>query len=67
MLKHGDMTHIPTMSHEEMEISFFNQYFVFQKTRKVDSQLVYQGFVQETEKVLIGIPKKLNRTITLSN
>jgi len=66
MLKHGDMTHIPTMSEKEKEISFFNQYFVFQKIRKVDSQLVYHGFVQDTEKVLIGVPKKLNRTITLT-
>jgi hypothetical protein len=66
MMKHGDMTHIQPMSDKEKEISFFNQYFVFQKTRKVDSQLVYHGFVHETEKVLIGVPKKLNRTVTLA-
>ena len=66
MIKHGDMTHIPVMSEKEKELSFFNQYFVFQKIRKVDTQLVYHGFVHETEKVLIGVPKKLNRKITLA-
>ena len=65
MLKHSDMVHIPTMSEKEKDISFFNQYFVFKKTRKVDSQLVYHGFVHDTEKALIGVPKKLKRTITL--
>jgi hypothetical protein len=65
MLKHSDMVHIPAMSEKEKEISFFNQYFVFKKTRKVDSQLVYHGFVHDTEKALIGVPKKLKRTIVL--
>jgi hypothetical protein len=66
MIKHGDLTHIPVMSEKEKELSFFNQYFVFQKIRKVDTQMVYHGFVHETEKVLIGVPKKLNRTIVLA-
>ena len=66
MIKHGDMTHIPVMSEKEKELSFFNQYFVFQKIRKVDTQMVYHGFVHENEKVLIGVPKKLNRKITLA-
>ena len=66
MMKHGDLTHIPVMSEKEKELSFFNQYFVFQKIRKVDTQMVYHGFVHETEKVLIGVPKKLNRKIVLA-
>ncbi len=55
------------MCEKEKEISFMNKYFIFKKTRKVDSDLVLQSITDVKEETFgtIGKAVKLNIPITL--
>ena len=56
------------MCEKEKVISFMNKYFVFRKTRKVDSLLVLKGFSKPEEEYFgkIGKAIKLNKPIKLT-
>lgn len=57
------------MDDKEKEISFLNKYFIFKKVRRVNTNLVHDGFTINHEQPYlnkIGVPKKLNRIIILT-
>ena len=69
MLKHTPTDSQFIMDEKEKEISFLNKYFIFKKIRRVNTNLVHDGFTLEHEQPYlnkIGAPKKLNRIIVLS-
>ena len=56
-----------TMTEEESQISFLNNYFIFKKFQNVDSEQVHQFYTQDKEMpaTSIGIPIRLNKKIVL--
>jgi hypothetical protein len=69
MLKHTPVDSQFIMDEKEKEISFLNKYFIFKKVRRVNTNLVHDGFTLEHEQPYlnkIGAPRKLNRIIVLS-
>jgi hypothetical protein len=69
MLKHTPPDSQFIMDEKEKEISFLNKYFIFKKVRRVNTNLVHDGFTLEHEQPYlnkIGAPRKLNRIIVLS-
>jgi hypothetical protein len=69
MLKNSPPDSQFIMDDKEKEISFLNKYFVFKKVRRVNTNLVHDGFTLEHERPAlnrIGAPRKLNRLIVLS-
>ena len=58
-----------TMTEEESQISFLNNYFIFKKIQNVDTQLVHQFYTQDKEMpaTSIGIPIRLNKKIVLKD
>ena len=55
-----------TLSDEEQQISFLNNYFIFKKVRQVSSAYVHNKYTQdENVKFVVGKPQKLNKKIVL--
>ena len=58
------------MSKEEKDISFLNNYFIFKKNRKVDTEILYKHYVidgkRENEIDLITRAKSINKKIILT-
>jgi len=56
-----------TMTEEESQISFLNNYFIFKKFQNVDTDQVHQFYTQELEepKQVISVPIRLNKKIVL--
>ena len=56
-----------TMTDEESQISFLNNYFIFRKYQNVDTDQVHQFYTQDVEipKNSIGHPVRLNKKIVL--
>ena len=56
-----------TMTPEESQISFLNNYFIFKKVQNVDTDMVHQFYTQDKEMPAnsIGIPIRLNKKIVL--
>jgi hypothetical protein len=58
-----------TMTEEESQISFLNNYFIFKKMQNVDTEQVHQFYTQNIEVPAnsIGIPIRLNKKIVLKD
>jgi hypothetical protein len=58
-----------TMTEEESQISFLNNYFIFRKFQNVDTEKVHQFYTQDKELPTqsIGIPVRLNKKIVLKD
>jgi hypothetical protein len=58
-----------TMTEEESQISFLNNYFIFKKFQNVDTDQVHQFYTQEVETstTMISIPIRLNKKIVLKS
>ena len=56
-----------TMTEEESQISFLNNYFIFKKLHNVDTSQVHQFYTQDQEVKTksIGVPIRLNKKIIL--
>ena len=56
-----------TMTEEESQISFLNNYFIFRKYQNVDTDQVHQFYTKDIEmpKNSIGHPVRLNKKIVL--
>lgn len=58
-----------TMTEEESQISFLNNYFIFKKMQNVDTDQVHQFYTQavETSATMISVPIRLNKKIVLKS
>jgi SAM-dependent methyltransferase len=58
-----------TMTEEESQISFLNNYFIFRKFQNVDTEKIHQFHTQDKEVPTqsIGIPVRLNKKIVLKD
>jgi hypothetical protein len=58
-----------TMTEEESQISFLNNYFIFKKIQNVDTERVHQFYTQDKEipATSIGVPIRLNKKIVLKD
>ena len=58
-----------TMTEEESQISFLNNYFIFKKFQNVDTEQVHQFYTQDKEVPAnsISIPIRLNKKIVLKD
>ena len=58
-----------TMTAEESQISFLNNYFIFKKMQNVDTEQVHQFYTQDIQVPAnsIGIPIRLNKKIVLKD
>jgi hypothetical protein len=57
-----------TMTEEESQISFLNNYFIFRKMHNVDTAQVHQFYTQDeedTKSKSISVPVRLNKKIIL--